>query len=425
MSSEGPRGSWALRFVVALAASTTACSVPRPAVVSRASPTLNGPWSRARCVAAAIEAAPTAEAWRARLDHAHALAAQCSAWPNPSIHLEWEDLAAPQGVPIQTTVSILESLSALATRSAHAAEAEGEREAVAHDVDAERIWISGQVLHEYDHVLIARARTKLARDAVIERQKVADAVVELAAAGEAAYVDVSLASNDLDHARTDLAESIRSERETELALAFALGFERPVALELSEPLQLEVDDRDLESMLRIAADTRPELAAALARCRTRCEASENTHRRLSFLPTMTVGRRSADGTISGVASIEVELPLFDRGDAAADASDAAALLASADVARVARDVTQQVVAARERSIDAHAALDRARSTVERRRHLVEDCEILFGAGEASLTQVQAAHVELVTARKDLLDATAAAAAARVDLEAALGRPASP
>jgi cobalt-zinc-cadmium efflux system outer membrane protein len=424
MSSERRTRTWLFAFGVAASALISSCSTPPAEVEPRMPPRIDSPLSRAQCVTLALEATPTAATWRARIELADALAKSAAAWPNPSIALEWEDLAAPAGVPIQWTTSLLTRVSDLASRSSRVAEADRDLEAVQLDVEAERIRIAAEALHAYDAVLVARARVELAEESVRLHERALRDATTLADLGEAPRFVARSIDNDLRDANTALDASAREARRAEVVLAFALGLERPIPLRLSDPLRVsEVDEfaaSDLESMLRRAVEARPEIAAALARAKARLEQSAVAVNRLDYLPTIAVGRRIAGDATSATASIEVELPIFDRGDSSAAAANAAARLAAIDAESVSRNVTQQVISACEQWTATRHELGSARSAVERGQRNLADHRMLFESGEETLEHLRAARRELLASREVLVNATGAVSSARIDLGAALG-----
>lgn len=383
-------------------------------------PDAEEPLSRQDCIRLATQDAPTAAAWRAKRLSAEAAARQAATLPNPAAALGWENLGLENG-HIQTTASLAASLAALFEQPRQAAAARHDLDATRADLLAERSRLAGEVVHQYDELLAARRRTTLAEEAVSVSTRLRDAAARFAAVGERADLDVRRADAELAKAHADQLTAAADARAKEVAFAFALGFERPVLLRLSDELvvpSLVLDERQLED----AAVRRPELLAAQARLAAQLERAQLAADRLQFLPTVSGGLRHEGDQRSALASIEGELPIFDRGDASADAASAELLAAAAEVRRVARNVRAEIAIARERAATAQAILDaHARPLADARRTLRADSERVFSAGEASFDEAVLAQRDEIDARSALLDAELAVAIAAIDLDVATGR----
>ena len=268
-----------------------------------------------------------------------------------------------------------------------------------------------------------RARAELQRELEMLAGAERDAVGKFAAAGLVARVDLERGEAELESARSERARAEAEARARELELAFALGFERPVGLELAEAPtpSSPLESADLATLLATAAERRPELAAARGRYEAELERLRIEASRVRFLPTIGAGYRTESGDPTAVATIGVELPVFDTGSAAEAAQSAALLAAAADLRRAAHDVAAEVCRADERLRAARQNLEQhARALAERRTALRASTEQLFAAGQAEYKDVVLARRDEVEARLAVLDAEREAAAARVALEAAAG-----
>src|SRR5690349_1004267 len=93
----------------ALACAAGCASVEEPKLpLPLAAEAAAAPLTRAQCVEFALQSVPTAAAWRARLDQAHAALASAQRLPNPTLALNFEDLGlgGGAGVPVQTTLML-------------------------------------------------------------------------------------------------------------------------------------------------------------------------------------------------------------------------------------------------------------------------------------------------------------------------------
>lgn len=378
------------------------------------------PLGHADCVRLAAESAPTAAAWRARLASAQAALRQAGTPANPSMSLGWENLGLA-ATPIQTTLTLAYSLESLAARPREKTAAQFDLDATRADLLAERARLAADVCRSYDELVAARRRLALAADATSVAERSRAAVERFAAAGAKASLDVDRAEAESMQARANQASALFDARAKEWALAFALGFDRPVALQLSEGLTSGPAQDDL-SALEAAATSRPEIAAASARYRAALERAHLAADRFQLLPSVTGGPRKEGSDTSRVLSLDVDIPVFDTGGAAIDAASAELLAAAAELRRTSHEVSGEVVAAAERLAETDAYVTEfARPLAARRVALRETAERLFAEGEIEFDEVTVARRDEVEARGALLDAELAAAQARTDLDAATGR----
>ena len=404
------------------------------------------PLTRAECVHLAANSAPSAAAWEARRAAAKANLEQAGLLANPTLSLAWEDFGlnhAAEGSALQTTVSLAVALEDVFSRGSREAAARHELEAEEADIRAERARLAADVAHAYDELVAARARVELQQDLVAEARTQRDDVARFVASGDSPRIEQDRAEAELAAAQADAARARTEARGQELGFAFALGFERPVTLQLAEPLTGEgpsldptagsgtgagpgagpaAIEIDLAGLLAVAADARPELAAAAARYAAQLERLSLVAERPQFLPTLGAGPRWQKDELRGVGTIDVALPIFDSGAAAQRGEQAALLGAAAALRAAARDVAREVCAARERLEAAVTYLDgHARDLADRRHALNLSTTRLFRAGEVAYTELALARRDDVEAQLALLEARLAVAAARVDLAAAIGR----
>ena len=386
------------------------------------------PLSRRDCIDLAMRSAPTAAAWKARLLAARADLEQAQKLPNPALSLGWEDFGlTPKsaGTPVQTTLTLAMSLEDLFARKRRAAAASCELEAEEADLRAEQLSLSADVARAYDELVAARTKLELH----LELQGVAEthraAVAEFVAAGLSARIESERADAELAASRAEMAKAEADERMLEIGFEFSLGFDRPVPLQLAEGLtaSTRTAPRDLDGRLALAAGSRPEIAAAEARYRAGLERMKLSAERTQFLPTLSAGPRNLDGELTGVASVDLVLPVFDTGSAAERSHEAALLGLAAELRRVAQRTAADVCRASERLSAAESYLEEhARDLAERRRTLRASTERLFQAGQAEYDDLVLARRDEVEARIGLLDAELATATARIELDAAVGAP---
>src|SRR6185436_1802780 len=115
----------------------------------------------------------------------------------------------------------------------------------------------------YDELAAARERARLTAELAAGAREARDALAAEVRAGLAARIDLDRGEAELTDLELRGARAEADARVSELELAFALGFERPVALELAEPATADAADDagGIEELLALAAERRPELAA--------------------------------------------------------------------------------------------------------------------------------------------------------------------
>ena len=388
------------------------------------------PLTRADCIDLALRSAPTAAAWQARRLAARARLEQAGTLPNPILGLGWEDFGLNDKAHriTQTTLTLAWALADVAAREGRETAARHDLEAEEADLRAEAARLSADVSRAYDELVAARSRVALQQDlaSVAERQR-AD-VAHFVDSGTSPRIDLERAEAESAEAQAGVDRARSDARALELELAFAVGFERPVELQLADGLTPDLTEPQaaLGDLLASAAAARPELIGAQARYQAELQRLQLVADRVRFLPTVTAGPRSQGDELLGVAGLEVELPLFDSGEAEEHGGQAALLAAAAALRDAARVVAGQVCAAAARAAAAQAQLDdHARDLAERRADLRDRTEKLFRAGGAEYADLALARRDEVAARLAQLDAQLAVAEARIDLQLALGTFAPP
>ncbi len=385
------------------------------------------PLARADCIDLALNSAANRAAWSARLEAARAKLEQAKLLPNPTLALSWEDFglnSAALGSPVQTTLSLAVALEDLLTRKQRSAVANHELLAMEARLRIDRAQVAADVARMYDRLVAARAALELSRDAARILQLQRQAVEKLVAAGVEAPIEQRRAEAECVQAENGVLASDAQARALELQFAFALGFERPVALELSEGLSgtHASTPAGIEDLLAQAILNRPELKAASEEYAALLGQLHLRAARVQFLPTISAGPRKQGDELLGVAGIESVLPIFDTGAAGEQHAKAELLAAAAEVRRAAALVAVEVCAAAQRQESGAEMLEHgARELSLRRRRLREDSERLFQAGESDYSAFVLARRDEVEARRAELDAQLTLALASIDLAAALGR----
>lgn len=387
------------------------------------------PLARADCIDLALHSAANRAAWNARLEAARANFEQAKLLPNPTLSLSWEDFglnSAAMGSPVQTTLSLAVALEDLLTRKQRTKVAEHELLAMEARLRIERAQVAADVARLYDRLVAARAALELSRDAARIMQVQRQAIEKLVTAGIEAPIEQRRAEAEYVQAQNGVLASDAQARALELEFAFALGFERPVALELSEGLSgtdasPAAGPAGIEDLLAKAIENRPELKAASEEYAALLGELHLRAARVQFLPTISAGPRKQGNELRAVAGIDSVLPIFDSGAVGEQHAQAELLAAAAEVRRAAALVAGEVCAAAQRRESAAGMLEHgARELSLRRRRLREDSQRLFEAGESDYSAFVLARRDEVEARRAELDAELTLALASIDLDAALG-----
>lgn len=382
--------------------------------------------TRSECIALAMNSAPTAAAWTARLRRAHAVLAQASRLPNPSLAAAWEDFglnSAAESATLQTTLTLGFALQDAFARGSRQAAAEHELRAEVASLTEERNRLAATVSQAYDELLAARDRVRLL-DLLTEVARANnETLTRFVSAGLAARIQADQAEAELLSAQADDGKAHAAARALELELAFALGFDRPVGLDLAEsgtgkryPPRADVD-----TLVQDAMHSRGEVVAAVERYAAQRGRLQLAVDRVQFIPTISLGPRLVGGELLGVAGVDAVLPVFDNGSSEVEMQDADLLAAAAEVRRVANNVAREVCLAVEAVRSTEDYLENsARRVAGLRLQLRQAAERLFVAGEVEFPEVLRARREDTAAQLDVLDAQRAVAAAQTDLERALG-----
>jgi len=386
------------------------------------------PLTRAHCTELALASVPSAAAWRARLDHARAALEGARRFPNPSISLNFEDLGlggSAASIPVQTTLMLGEALADIASRKRRTAAAEHELAAEEARLLAERADLAADVARAYDELVAARARLELDRDLSLIAENQWKAVARFVELGESPRLELEKAGAERLDAALQSARDEAAARTREIELAFALGFERPVALQLADGLTsaLPAESIELEALLAQAAANSPRLEAASEDYRAALERAHLAASGLRFLPVVRAGPRTVDGDTLAVVELESELPLFDQGQGERGATSAELLGAAAAVRAAAHELARAVSLAHAATLSEAKTLDaEARPLAEQRPRIRRQTETQFQAGEASYLELVTARRDEVQARVSVLEAELSLAGARTELARVLGAP---
>lgn len=378
------------------------------------------PLSRADCEALALSSAPNAASFLARRLSAQAQLRQEKTWPNPVFAPSWDYLGFGHLIAEQT-MSIGVSLASLLTRSTRISAAEHQAAAQVAELEFEIQELILEVRVGYDELIAARERVVANQTSVAVAEKVMAAVSKFFAAGTGTAVEVSQAEAALAEARLALDAVVADAELQQVAFAFALGFERPVALMFSEPMTKISTTEPAAQMIELAAVERQDLKAATARYETEIDRCHLANARPRFIPAIGGGPKFQGSQTYMSASLEVELPLFDLGGAAIAEQDAALLLSAAELRKTAQLVARDINLALAEQAAAHRhAYEHVLPLASLRMKLLHDQQRLFEVGEVTYANMIIAENDEATARVLTVDARLRCALAALRLQFAAG-----
>ncbi|MFN8543586.1 MAG: TolC family protein [Candidatus Binatia bacterium] len=283
--------------------------------------------------------------------------------------------------------------------------------------------VDAEVRRAFAGVLAGERRRAAAADAAALAARLLEVTRRRARAGDVGALDVDLARIDAAH-----AEEARVVAETEVAkaadrLASALGggAGEPFVL-AAEPDDL-VDPAPEDALVARALAGRPDLDAARLD-RDRLVAEADLGRRRALIPNPTVhGFYRHEQNVEQIAggSIDIPLPVWNRGQGDEIAARAAVSAAAIEAERLAREIPRQVHLAYVRRAAAARAWERyQQSVLPAARAAGTRVERAYAAGYLGLPEVLAQRDRLLQTRADAITTWLELHEADADLREAVG-----
>jgi cobalt-zinc-cadmium efflux system outer membrane protein len=361
------------------------------------------------------------QAWRAGIDEARATQTERTLWPNPVVAYSRESVAnvdetfvvGRQEVPVSGRLRHLHAAGRLAVESAQARTTFQIRD------------LQADLRHAFVSLLVVQDREATLRRSVDELRQLIELLRAREQAGEGSRYDRlrgQRALADLE-VEQDAAAILRARAQADLASFLGPGMTPDSlvaigALRQIPPLPVEdlvqqalLSRGDYQSIDRIAAqyDAERQAAAALR------------------VPSPSIGygvkrsRTDAGSTSGSQLTLEVAMPLFNRGQSAVALAMAQAARASAERAFLRLQVETDV-----RAAHAVVGLEQARA-IRYEQSLVETAEPLdtiaraaYQEGELGILELLDAHGQLREARLRVIDLNAAGRLAAIELDRATG-----
>lgn len=366
---------------------------------------------------------PVVRALRTRADEVRAAFVDRARWPNPSVSFNRESVAGAsdtfylgrQEIPMSGRLGLLRDAGQLAGESADA----DVRFAI-----AERV---SQLRHAFAALLLAQEQEAALRQAVTELERLVDVLRAREQAGEGSTYDRMRGARALAELQHDLASAGVERVRARGALATYVGAgAQPGRLVAAGALPVETPLPPAETLVEQA------LAARLDhRARQLTSTQFDTERRAAGrlripVPTISAGlkRSGTEGSLHNGYQFSVDLgvPLFNRGDGAGVHAQA-----QADRARAEAEALRLQIEADVRTAHASVALRRAQTEAYRRsvadtaEPLVATARVAYEEGELGILELLDAARQAIDARLRSLEASALARRAAVELDRAIGR----
>jgi cobalt-zinc-cadmium efflux system outer membrane protein len=263
-------------------------------------------------------------------------------------------------------------------------------------------------------------------ESMFEAQEAAtDLATRQRAAGNISDFELAQQQDLLGGLRLALAANQAQVVDSREKLARLLGLYGPRAqVELAERLpEMPADEPPLEHLEAVAIGRRPDLAAATKRVDAAAQAAALV-RGTRYLPSVGAGvsgGRDTEGVTSLGPSIDLELPIFDQGQANVRRVESDLRRAQARREELALDARSEVRSARNRHLTARAAVDYYRtSMIPLRERLVAQAQLQYNAMQIGLYQLLQAKQAQIAAYRDYIEVLRSYWVSRFDLELSVG-----
>ena len=366
---------------------------------------------------------PEVRALRTRVDEVRAASVDRTRWPNPTVTVNRERVAdtsdtfylGRQELPLSGRLGLLRDAGRLAVEST---------DADVRFVIAQRI---SDLRHAFAALLLAQQQEAALREAAAELERLVTMLRTREEAGEGSPYDRMRGARALADLQDDLASAGVERARARGALAAYLGAgAQPDRLFAAGALQTNAPIPPAEALVEQALAARLDHRARQLTS-TQFETERRAAERLRVpVPTLSAGlKRSAMGGVPHHGyqfSVDLGVPLFNRGQAAAAQAEA-----QADRARAEAEALRLRIEADVRTAHTTVELRRAqteayrRSVAETAEPLVATARVAYEEGELGILELLDATRQEVGARLRSLEASALARRATIELDRAIGR----
>jgi cobalt-zinc-cadmium efflux system outer membrane protein len=354
---------------------------------------------------------------RARLEGASLVAQE-----NPELELEAGPRRAGGETSVDLGVGISQRLEVFGQRGLRRAAAKRGLAAAEARLEMRRVEVAAEVRLAFHRALAAGEQAKLAAEAFSVAEEAVEAVEARVRSGGAARIEANAARIALGGAARDRGEAERRRAEALGALIVLLGLDAREPLRLRGEFAVEPGpELDGEAILGAALERRQDLAAARAELEAARAEARLAAREAWPSPRLGVAYAEEEDARIVRGGVAVDLPIFQRNQAARGA------------ARAQAEQAERAVAARERSIRAEVivALERHRSAITAAQafggaaiaSVAENLELMneaYRAGKVNLFELLVMRREALEARTAYLGALEELAASKAELKRVTG-----
>ena len=362
-----------------------------------------------------------------RVDEVRAEQADRARWSNPGVFYSQENVAGVrddfvvlrQELPVTGRLGLLREAGRTAV------------EATRTEVGFLIAQLRADVRRAFTALVLVQERETTLQLGLTELREVVRILRAREDAGEGSRFDRMRAERELVDWEAEVATAAVTRAQAQGLLSSYLGPDvAPASLVADGQLGPGPSVLPLATLLKTAVENRLDHRAAeqsVARFDAERRAAERRR-----LPTPTVSAGSKHSSIGGAPqagytfSVDLSVPLFDRGQSSADRARAQMARAAADAETLRVQIDAAVHTARAALVLREAQADRyRRATVDTAEELVEIGRVAYQEGELGILELLDAERQALEARLQALELTGLARVARIELDRVVGMEARP
>lgn len=343
---------------------------------------------------------------------------------NPSVTVTTGPRSSPSGRTTDHSVQVSQQIEIAGQRGLRIAATQAGVDAAQARVQAVRVDTAARVRESFARALAAGHHLQLATETVELARQGVEAAEERFAAGAAALIEVNTARIELGRAGRERAGAQRRRAEVGAELRLLAGIEPADEVALQGELAASELPSAIEASVEQALATRGEVLAA----RRAVDAARADLRLASreWIPSPRVGAsytREQESDTNIVQSIvSIDLPVFNRNKAARGVAAARVTQLEAALTATERAVRQDVATAAARLDAARGAAEGyAAGVVKAMQENMELATESHREGKLDFLQLLVIRRQTIDARREYIEVLAELAAARAQLDRAIGR----
>ena len=366
---------------------------------------------------------PRIRALNARIEEVRAVHAERALWPNPSLTFARESvfntddtfLLARQELPISGRRRQLRAAGRIAVEAAQA------------EARFQMMQLQADLREAYTALLLAQEREAVLRRGIDALQRLVDVLRVREEGGEGSSYDRIRGARAVLDLEADLSAAAAARAQAQGQLAAYLGSQAiPETLVAADALSPVITVPSLATVVQEALSSRGDyLSARLSIGQFDAEREAATRLRVPT-PTLTGGLKRSDmanASASGFQfSVDIAVPLFNRGQAAVALANALKAQAEAEAESWRMRIEAEVRAAHTAlAIQQERATRYRQSAAEIAEPLATIGRVAYEEGELGILELLDSDRQALDARLRILDLAAAARRAAIELDRAIGR----